>query len=63
MPNSCAPAKKAEKHFDVSHDKSGALARSAAALEANDALDGEALRSLSHHAEKSFLPDTRFVRR
>lgn len=47
-----ADDKKAEKHFDVSHDKSGILARSAAALEADEALDGEALRSLSHHAEK-----------
>lgn len=44
--------KKAEKHFDVTHDKSGVLARSAAALEADEAIDGEALRSLSHHAEK-----------
>ncbi|MGH1346067.1 MAG: hypothetical protein ACRBN8_31170 [Nannocystales bacterium] len=47
-----ADGKKAEKHFDISHDKSGVLARSAAALEADEAIDGEALRDLSHHAEK-----------
>ncbi len=46
------PAKKAEKHFDLSKDESGVLARSAAALEADEALDSKALRELSHHAEK-----------
>lgn len=40
-----------EKHFDVSKDKSGILARSAAALETDEAIDGEDLRELSHHAE------------
>lgn len=44
--------KRPEKHFDVTHDKSGVLARSAAALEVDEAIDGEALRDLSHHAEK-----------
>lgn len=46
------PAKKAEKHFELSEDKSGVLARSAAALEADEAIDSKALRDLSHHAEK-----------
>lgn len=45
--------KKAEKHFDVSGDKSGVLARSAAALDVDDGVDtSEALHDLSHHAEK-----------
>ncbi|MEM6993444.1 MAG: hypothetical protein AAF721_23220 [Myxococcota bacterium] len=47
-----AAAKPAEKHFDISHDKSGVLARSAAALEAVESIDSENLRELSHHAEK-----------
>ena len=48
-----APADKAgEKHFDVSKDKSGILARSAAVLETDERIDAEALRDLSHHAEK-----------
>ncbi len=47
-PDEAAP----EKHFDITHDKSGVLARSAATLEASEALDGEALQNLSHHAEK-----------
>ena len=42
----------AEKHFDVTKDTSGVLARSAAALEATDAFDDENLRDISHHAEK-----------
>lgn len=49
------PAKPEAKHFDVSGDKSGVLARSAAALEANAevaALGNESLAELSHHAEK-----------
>ena len=45
-------AKPAEKHFDLSHDKSGVLARSAAALEGVEGIDNEDLRELSHHAEK-----------
>ncbi len=46
-------AKKAEKHFDVSADKSGVLARSAAALDIDDGVDSsDALHDLSHHAEK-----------
>jgi len=45
-------AKLAEKHFDVTHDKSGVLARSAAALEGIEKIDSEDLRELSHHAEK-----------
>jgi len=48
-----APADKAaEKHFDISKDKSGILARSAAVLETDERIDAEALRDLSHHAEK-----------
>ncbi|MBL4688719.1 MAG: hypothetical protein JKY37_29290, partial [Nannocystaceae bacterium] len=47
-----AADKPAEKHFDVTHDKSGVLARSAAALEAVEKIDSEDLRELSHHAEK-----------
>ena len=49
------PAKPEAKHFDVSADKSGVLARSAAALEANKdvaALGNESLAEMSHHAEK-----------
>ncbi|MEM6296757.1 MAG: hypothetical protein AAGA54_36155, partial [Myxococcota bacterium] len=46
-------AKKDEKHFDVAADKSGVLARSAAALDIDDGVDtSDALHSLSHHAEK-----------
>ena len=48
-------AKPEAKHFDVSADKSGVLARSAAALEANKdvaALGNESLAEMSHHAEK-----------
>ena len=48
----------AEKHFDVSADKSGVLARAAAVLEA-DGIDNEDLRELSHHAEK--LPSAAVV--
>ena len=45
--------KKAEKHFDVSGDKSGVLARSAAALDVDEGVDtSDALHALSHHAEK-----------
>ncbi len=40
-----------EVHFDIGHDKSGALARAAAVLEA-EGVDNEDLRELSHHAEK-----------
>ena len=52
-----ADAKKADakKHFDISADKSGVLARSAAALEATEAVAefaDEDLAVLSHHAEK-----------
>ncbi len=47
-----APAKPGELHLDVSHDKSGILARSAAALETVDAIDTKDLADLSHHAEK-----------
>lgn len=45
-------AKAAEKHFKIEDDKSGILARSAAVLETDEAIDGEDLRELSHHAEK-----------
>lgn len=46
-------AQKAEKHFDLAADKSGVLARSAAALDVDEGIDtGEALHNLSHHAEK-----------
>jgi len=38
--------------FDITRDKSGALARAAAALEAIEGFDNEALRELSHHAEE-----------
>jgi len=41
----------AAKHFDVTKDKSGVLARSAAVLEVAKAHDDEHLRALSHHAE------------
>lgn len=41
----------AEKHFDVTHDKSGVLARTATVLETDDRIDSEALQELSHHAE------------
>lgn len=44
--------KAAEVHFDVSKDKSGVLARSAAALEATDKFDDPNLHDMSHHAEK-----------
>jgi hypothetical protein len=45
--------KAGEKHFDVSGDKSGVLARSAAALDVDDGVDSsDALHDLSHHAEK-----------
>lgn len=47
-----AAAKPAEKHFDISHDKSGVLARSAAVLEGAKSLDNEDLHEISHHAEK-----------
>ncbi len=48
-----ADAKSAEKHFDVTVDKSGILARSAAALDVEESVDtSEALHDLSHHAEK-----------
>ena len=40
-----------EKHLDVSADKSGALARAAAVLEA-DGIDSADLQVLSHHAER-----------
>lgn len=43
---------KIEKHFDVTKDHSGVLARSAAALEATEKFDSENLRDISHHAEK-----------
>ena len=49
------PAKPEAKHFDVSGDKSGVLARSAAALEATKAgaeVGSESLADISHHAEK-----------
>ena len=55
-----ADDKKAEKHFDVSGDKSGVLARSAAALDVDDGVDSsDALHDLSHHAEK--LPSAQAV--
>ncbi len=44
--------KPAEKHFDLSHDKSGVLARSAAVLETEEGIDLASLHELSHHAEK-----------
>ncbi|MCH9686990.1 MAG: hypothetical protein K0V04_36480 [Deltaproteobacteria bacterium] len=53
------PAKPGEVHFDVTHDKSGVLARSAAALEASGKFDNEDLHELSHHAEK--LPSAETV--
>ena len=53
-----ADPKAAEKHLDISHDKSGALARAAAVLEA-EGIDNEDLRVLSHHAEK--LPSAKSV--
>lgn len=40
-----------EKHFDVTQDKSGALARAATVVEASKVHDDENLRALSHHAE------------
>lgn len=43
---------KAEKHFDISHDHSGVLARTAAVLETEEGIDLEELEELSHHAEK-----------
>jgi len=43
---------KAEKHFDISHDHSGVLARTAAVLETEEGIDVEAFQELSHHAEK-----------
>lgn len=39
------------KHFDIGADKSGVVARSAAALETVDGIDSETLEELSHHAE------------
>lgn len=46
------PAEEAkEVHFDATHDKSGIVARAATALEAEEKLDSEDLRVLSHHAE------------
>ncbi|MCR9163245.1 MAG: hypothetical protein ACE37F_23445 [Nannocystaceae bacterium] len=52
-PGKKADAKKAEKHFDVAADKSGVLARSAAALDVDEGVDtSDALHGLSHHAEK-----------
>lgn len=50
------PPPKEAKHFDVSADKSGVLARTAAVLETTDATIGdtalrEHLAELSHHAE------------
>jgi hypothetical protein len=50
------PPPKEAKHFDVNADKSGVLARTAAALETTDATKGdtalrEHLAELSHHAE------------
>jgi hypothetical protein len=47
-----------EKHFDVSADKSGALARAAAVLEA-EGIDNPDLQELSHHTEK--LPSAQVV--
>ncbi|MEM7151580.1 MAG: hypothetical protein AAF799_02015 [Myxococcota bacterium] len=47
-----ADAKAPEKHFDISKDKSGVLARSAAALEGTDKFDDPNLHDMSHHAEK-----------
>lgn len=47
-----AEAKAPDKHFDVSKDQSGILARTAAVLETDEAIDSEALQELSHHAEK-----------
>ena len=50
-----APEKEAapEKHFDVSRDESGVLARSAAVLDLEEGVDtSDALHDLSHHAEK-----------
>lgn len=47
-----------EKHFDVSADKSGALARAAAVLEA-EGIDSPDLRELSHHTER--LPSAAVV--
>lgn len=38
--------------FDVTHDQSGVIARSAAALEGLQSIDSENLRELSHHTEK-----------
>lgn len=38
--------------FDITRDKSGALARTAAALEAVEGFDNEALRELSHQAQE-----------
>lgn len=47
-----------EVHFDISKDKSGALARAAAALEA-EGIDNEDLRVMSHHTEN--LPSAAVV--
>ena len=46
------PEKPDPTDFDVTHDQSGVIARSAAALEVMESIDSENLRELSHHAEK-----------
>ncbi|PCC73892.1 hypothetical protein SAMN02745121_06188 [Nannocystis exedens] len=51
-----ADAEPAALHLDVSHDKSGVLARAASTLETSEAVTSPALKEhlaeLSHHAEK-----------
>jgi hypothetical protein len=50
-PDAAPDAAPTEKHFDVTKDKSGALARAATVLETSKVHDDENLRALSHHAE------------
>ncbi|MCY1058921.1 hypothetical protein [Nannocystis sp. SCPEA4] len=55
-PESKAETKPAPLHLDISHDKSGVLARAASTLETSEAVTNPALKEhlaeLSHHAEK-----------
>jgi hypothetical protein len=50
-PELAEPKPAEPKPIEVTHDKSGTLARAAAVLEVSKAHDDESLRSLSHHAE------------
>lgn len=55
-PDDAAAAKPGARHFDITHDKSGVLARAASTLETSDAVTNSDLKAhlaeLSHHAEK-----------